>query len=76
MITPIDTQLINDLTELSRSQLMKSTIIMDSAKREQITLTIMDAGNNANKRVYSIMLNGIRSEFALAKLYDNFKREK
>lgn len=76
MITPIDTQLINDLTELSRSQLMKSTIIMDSAKREQITLTIMDAGNNANKRVYSIMLNAIRSEFALAKLYDNFKREK
>ena len=76
MITPIDTQLINGLTELSMSQLMKSTIIMDSAKREQITLTIMDAGNNANKRVYSIMLNGIRSEFALAKLYDNFKREK
>lgn len=76
MITPIDIQLINDLTELSRSQLMKSTIIMDSAKREQITLTIMDAGNNANKRVYSIMLNGIRSEFALAKLYDNFKSEK
>lgn len=76
MITPIDTQLINGLTELSRSQLIKSTIIIDSAKREQITLTIMDAGNNANKRVYSIMLNGIRSEFALAKLYDNFKREK
>jgi hypothetical protein len=76
MITPIDTQLINDLTELSRSQLMKSTIIMDSAKREQITLTIMDAGNNANKRVYSIMLNGIRSEFALARRYNNFKSEK
>ena len=76
MITPIDTQLINDLTELSRSQLMKSTIIMDSAKREQITLTIMDAGNNANKHVYSSMLNGIRSEFALARRYNNFKSEK
>lgn len=76
MITPIDTQLINDLTELSRSKLMKSTIIMDSAKRERITLTIMDANNSANERVYSVMINGILSEFALAKLYDNFKREK
>jgi hypothetical protein len=76
MITPIDEHLINDHTEQSRSQLMKSTIIMDSGKRERITLTIMDAGNNVNRRVHSVMLNDIRSEMAIARLYDTFKSEK
>jgi hypothetical protein len=73
MITPIDEHLINDLTKLSRSQLMKSTIIMDSAKRERITLTIM---NGVIRRVHSVMLNHIRSEMAIARLYNTFKGEK
>lgn len=76
MITPINEHLINDHTELARSKLMKSTIILDSGKRELITLTIMDAGNNVNRRVHSVMLGDIQSEFAVAKFYDNFKREK
>jgi hypothetical protein len=55
MITPIDLQLIDDHTELSRSKLMKSTIMMDSNKRQRIQLTIMEAGNNVNQRVHSVM---------------------
>ena len=76
MITPIDTQLINDLTELSRSQLMKSTVIMDSAKRERIKLTIMDADNNIHQRVHSVMLNTFLLKNVVARLYNTFKGEK
>lgn len=73
MITPIDTQLINDHTELSRSKLIKSTIIR---KRERITLTIMRAGNDVNQRVHSATLTDIRSGFAIQRFYNNFKSEK
>ena len=76
MITPIDEHLINDLTKLSRSQLIKSTIIMDSAKRERITITIMDADNNIHHRVYSVMLNTFLLKNVVARLYNTFKGEK
>jgi hypothetical protein len=75
MITPIDLQLIDDHTELSRSKLMKSTIMLDSGKRHRIQLTIMEAGNNVNQRVHSVMLTDIRSEFAIEKLFNNFNGE-
>lgn len=72
MITPIDEHLINDHTEQSRSKLMKSTIILDSGKRERITLTIMDAGNNIHRRVHTTILNHMRLKMSMEMLYDKF----
>lgn len=60
MITPINELLINDNTELSRSKLMKSTIILDSGKRQQIENNIMRAGNDVNRRVHTLIATHVR----------------